>query len=40
MGVEADDTRLIGLSDVREDNVDHLDEHSVFLRVAGVLDNG
>ena len=40
MGIETDDTCLIGLSDVSEDDVDHLDEHSVFLRVAGVLDNG
>lgn len=40
MGVEGDDTRLVGLGDVGEDDVDHLDEHSVFLRVSGVVDDG
>lgn len=40
VGVEGDDTRLVGLGDVGEDDVDHLDEHSVFLRVSGVVDDG
>lgn len=38
--VERNDTRLVGLRDVGEDDVDHLDEHAVLLRVARVLDDG
>lgn len=38
--VEGNDTRLVGLGDVGKDDVDHLDEHSVFLRVSGVVDDG
>lgn len=40
VGVQSNDTRLIGLSDIGENDIDHLDEHSVFLRVTSVLDNG
>lgn len=40
MGVEADDSGLVGLSDVGEDDVDHLNQHSVFLGVTGVFDDG
>ena len=40
LGVEADDARLVGLRDVREDDVDGGDEHAVFLGGAGVLDDG
>lgn len=38
--VEGNDTCLVGLGDVGKDDVDHLDEHSVFLRVSGVVDDG
>lgn len=40
VGVEADDTGLIGLGNVGEDAVDHADEHAVLERVTGVLDDG
>lgn len=40
VGVEADDTGLVGLGDVGEDDVDHGDEHSVFGGMTGVLDDG
>ena len=38
--VERNDTRLVGLRDVGEDDIDHLHQHTVLLRVAGVLDDG
>jgi hypothetical protein len=38
--VEGDDAGLVRLGDVGEDDVDHLDEHAVFLRVAGIFDDG
>lgn len=38
--VEGNDTCLVGLGDVGKDDVDHLDEHSVFLRVSGVVNDG
>ena len=38
--VQGDDARLIGLRDVREDNVYHTDQHAVFLRVPRILDDG
>jgi len=40
MCVEPHDTRLIGLGDVGEDDVDHGDEHAVAQGVAGVFDDG
>lgn len=40
MGVEGDNTCLIRLSDIGENDIDHLDEHSVLLRVSSVFDNG
>jgi len=40
VGVQSDDTGLIGLSDIGKDDIDHLNEHSVLLRVSGVLDDG
>ena len=40
MGVETDDTGLIGLGNVGEDAVDHADEHAVLERVTGVLNDG
>jgi len=38
--VEGDNTGLIGLSNISEDDIDHTDEHSIFLRVASILHNG
>lgn len=40
VGVQADDTGLIGLGNVREDDVDHGHEHAVAERVSGVVDDG
>jgi len=40
LGVEGDDTGLVGLGDVSENGVDHTDDHSVFVGVTGVLDDG
>lgn len=40
VGVEGNDTCLIRLSDIGEDDIDHLDEHSVLLWVTGVFYNG
>jgi len=40
VGVQADDSGLVGLGDVGEDDVDHADQHAVSERVAGVLDDG
>jgi len=39
VGVESDNSSLIGLRDIGEDDVDHADEHSVLVRVTGVLDD-
>lgn len=39
-GVESQNTGLIGLGDISEDHVDHRHEHSVFLGVSSILDNG
>lgn len=39
MGVQTDDTSLIGLRDIGEDGVDHADEHAVLQGVAGVFDD-
>ena len=39
-GVEAEDSSLIGLSDIGENSVDHVEEHSVFLGVSSVLNDG
>lgn len=40
MSVETDDTGLVGLGDVGEDDVAHLDEHAILLRVACVFHDG
>lgn len=40
VGVQSDDTGLVGLGNIGEDDVDHGDEHAVAQRVSGVLDNG
>lgn len=40
VGVQADDTGLVGLGNIGEDDVDHGNEHAVAERVSGVLDNG
>lgn len=39
MGVQGDDTGLIGLGNIGKDDVDHLDQHPVLLGVSGVLNN-
>ena len=39
VSIESDDSSLIGLRDVSKDDVDHADEHSVLVRVTGVLDD-
>lgn len=38
--VESNNTCLIGLSDIGENDIDHLDEHSVFLGVTSVFYDG
>ena len=40
VGVVSQDSSLIGLGDISEDNVDHRYKHSVFLGVSGILNNG
>jgi hypothetical protein len=40
VGVESNDTGLVGLGNVGKDTVDHGDEHSVSERVTGILNNG
>jgi hypothetical protein len=40
VGVQGNDTCLIGLGDIGKDDIDHLDEHSVLLGVSSVLDDG
>lgn len=37
--VESDNSSLVGLRNIGEDDVDHADEHSVLVRVTGVLDD-
>lgn len=37
--IKSQNTSLIWLSDVSEDNIDHWYEHSVFLRVSSVFNN-
>ena len=39
-GVQTEDTSLVRLSDISEDDVNHWDEHSVLLRVSCILDDG
>lgn len=38
--VDAHDTRLVRLGDIRKDGVDHGDKHSVLVRVTGILNDG
>ena len=38
--VQSDDSRLIGLGDIGEHGVNHTHEHTVLLRVSGVINNG
>lgn len=38
--IEGNNTGLIGLGNIREDDIDHTDEHSIFLGVASVLHDG
>lgn len=40
MGVKTHDTRLVGLRNVGEDDIDHADQHAVAQRVSGILDDG
>lgn len=40
VGVQTDNTGLVGLGNVGEDAVDHADEHAVLEGVTGVLDDG
>lgn len=40
VGVQADNTGLVGLGNIGEDDIDHGDEHTVTKRVSGVLDDG
>lgn len=40
VGIQADNTGLIGLGNIGEDNVNHGNEHTVAERVSGVLDDG
>ena len=40
LGVDAHDTRLIGLRHIREDRVHHAHQHAVLQRVARILDDG
>jgi len=37
--IEGNDTGLVWLRDIGEDAINHADEHSVLVRVSGVLDN-
>lgn len=39
VGVEANNTGLVGLGNIGEDAVNHRDKHAVLERVTGVLDN-
>ena len=38
--VKPENTRLIGLSHISEDNVHHGHKHAVLLGVSGILDDG
>lgn len=40
VGVQTDNTGLVRLGNIGEDNVHHGDEHTVTQRVTGVLDDG
>lgn len=40
VGVDTDNPGLVRLGNVGEDTVDHVDEHPVFQRVTGILDDG
>lgn len=40
VGVQTHDTRLVGLRNVREDDINHANQHTVAERVSGILDDG
>ena len=40
MGVQSDNTGLVWLSDISENDIDHGDQYSVFCRVSGIFDDG
>lgn len=40
VGVQSDNTGLIGLGNIGKDDIDHGDEHTVTERVTGILNNG
>jgi hypothetical protein len=39
-GVKGDNTSLIGLRNIGKHAVHHTNEHSVLMRVTGILDDG
>lgn len=39
VGVESDNSGLIRLSDICENDIDHLNEHSVFLRMSRIFND-
>jgi len=39
VGVDSDDTGLIGLGDISKDNIDHADQHAVLVGMTGILDD-
>ena len=40
VGVETDDTGLVGLGNIGKDDINHGDEHAVAERVTGILNDG
>lgn len=40
MGVETDNTGLVGLGNIGKDDIDHANKHAVAEWVTGVIDNG
>lgn len=38
-GVDTDNSGLIGLGNIGEDDIDHRDEHPVSHRLAGILND-
>mmetsp|Transcript_41535 Transcript_41535/g.104740 ORF Transcript_41535/g.104740 Transcript_41535/m.104740 type:complete len:249 (-) Transcript_41535:128-874(-) len=40
MRVHSHDASLIGLRDISKHDIDHIDEHAVFVRCAGITDDG
>jgi len=40
IGIKGNDTSLIGLGDIGEDDVDHTDQHAVAEGLASIFDDG